>query len=131
MNKYDVLANLDIDSIGNNSVKSWIDALSDGEYLSNYDYSETIVNDAVSILESLNKTTFTVCDQSGVDIIARDFISTVARMARTESNELLFDLKFTIAGTTVAFYTGIDAQELIHFLGMIENGALWRIYHEL
>lgn len=66
-----------------------------------------------------------------VSSFARDFISTVARMARTESNELLFDLKFTIAGTTVAFYTGIDAQGLIHFLGMIENGALWRIYHEL
>lgn len=66
-----------------------------------------------------------------VSSFARDFISTVARMARTESNELLFDLKFTIAGTTVAFYTGIDAQGLIHTLGMIENGALWRIYHEL
>lgn len=66
-----------------------------------------------------------------VSSFARDFISTVARMARTESNELLFDLKFTIAETTVAFYTGIDAQGLIHFLGMIENGALWRIYHEL
>lgn len=66
-----------------------------------------------------------------VSNFARDFISTVARMARTESNELLFDLKFTIAGTTVAFYTGIDAHGLIHFLGMIENGALWRIYHEL
>lgn len=66
-----------------------------------------------------------------VSSFARDFISTVARMARTESNELLFDLKFTIAGTTVAFYTGIDAQGLIHTLGMIENGALWRIYHGL
>ena len=66
-----------------------------------------------------------------VSSFARDFISTVARMARTESNELLFDLKFTIAGTTVAFYTGIDAQGLIHTLGMIENGALWRLYHQL
>ena len=66
-----------------------------------------------------------------VSSFARNFISTVARMARTESNELLFDLKFTIAGTTVAFYTGIDAQGLIHTLGMIENGALWRIYHGL
>lgn len=66
-----------------------------------------------------------------VSSFARDFISTVARMARTESNELLFDLKFTIAGTTVAFYTGIDAPGLIHTLGMIENGALWRLYHQL
>lgn len=90
-------------------------------------------NIRISITAKYRRQAFSISRLYSEDVssFARDFVSTVARMARTESNELLFDLKFTIAGNTVAFYTGIDAQGLIHTIGMIENGALWRIYHGL
>lgn len=125
MNKYDVLANLDIDSIENNSVKSWIDALSDGEYLSNYDYSETIVNDAVSILERLNKTTFTVCDQSGVDIIhsIKGFDALIEKLSDyQEYNQTIIikiwgiDCVKKIKTTTIDYLDDLDIYQLIQSL---------------
>lgn len=125
MNKYDVLANLDIDSIGNNSVKSWIDALSDGEYLSNYDYSETIVNDAVSILERLNKTNFTVCDQSGVDIIhlIEGFDSLIEKLSDYQEYNQTIIIKIwgidcikKIKTTTIDYFDDLDIYQIIQLL---------------
>lgn len=58
LNKYDVLADLDIETNGNDNAKnveSWIAALSDGEYLSKFNYPEEAVNDAVELLERLNE----------------------------------------------------------------------------
>lgn len=71
LNKYDVLADLDIETNGNDNAKnvaSWINALSDGEYLSRFNYNESIVNDAVKLLERLNeRTQFIIFDaDSGV-----------------------------------------------------------------
>lgn len=60
LNKYDVLADLDIETNGNDNAKnveSWIAALSDGEYLSKFNYPEEAVNDAVELLERLNECT--------------------------------------------------------------------------
>lgn len=60
LNKYDVLAELDFETSGNNNAKnvdSWIAALSDGEYLSKFNYPEEAVNDAVGLLERLNECT--------------------------------------------------------------------------
>lgn len=60
LNKYDVLADLDIETNGNvnaKNVDSWIAALSDGEYLSKFNYPEEAVNDAVELLERLNECT--------------------------------------------------------------------------
>lgn len=53
LNKYDVLADLDIETNGTDNAKnvdSWIAALSDGEYLSKFNYPEEAVNDAVGLL---------------------------------------------------------------------------------
>lgn len=70
LNKYDVLADLDIETNDNDNAKnvaSWINALSDGEYLSRFNYDESIVNDAVELLERLNRTQFIIFDaNSGV-----------------------------------------------------------------
>lgn len=123
MNKYDVLANLDIDSIGNNSVKSWIDALSDGEYLSNYDYSETIVNDAVSILERLNKTTFVVCDRLGFWFQTNGFDALLEKLSDyPQSDEKILVHAWgeyrpiTIETTTIDYMDDLDIYQLIKSL---------------
>lgn len=60
MDKYDVLFDLNLDHEGERRVKSWIDALSDGEYLAKFDYTENAVNGAVEILEKLNDQYFAV-----------------------------------------------------------------------
>lgn len=59
MNKYDVLSDLDliVDEENAKNVDSWIAALSDGEYLSKFNYPEEAVNDAVGLLERLNECT--------------------------------------------------------------------------
>lgn len=66
--KYDVLAHLDIATTGDDNAKnvaSWINALSDGEYLARFNYDETIVNDAVELLERLNtRTQFVIFNSS-------------------------------------------------------------------
>lgn len=123
MNKYDVLANLDIDSIGNNSVKSWIDALSDGEYLSNYDYSETIVNDAVSILERLNLTDFDVCDRYGLLFQTNGFDSLLEKLSDYQKSEEKILIHawgeyrpITIETTTIDYLNDLDIYQLIQSL---------------
>ena len=60
MNKYDVLFDLNLDHEGERRVKSWIDALSDGEYLAKFNYTEDAVNGAVEVLEELNDQYFAV-----------------------------------------------------------------------
>lgn len=69
MNKYDVLSDLDliVDDENAKNVASWIAALSDGEYLSKFNYTEEAVNDAVDALERLNsRIDFVVSDGKGV-----------------------------------------------------------------
>jgi hypothetical protein len=60
MNKYDVLFDLSFAHESEKRVKSWIAALSDGEYLAKFDYSEDAVNGAVEVLEALNDQYFAV-----------------------------------------------------------------------
>lgn len=59
-NKYDVLFDLNLDHEGERRVKSWIAALSDGEYLAKFNYTEDAVNGAVEVLEDLNDQYFAV-----------------------------------------------------------------------
>ena len=69
MNKYDVLSDLDliVDDDNAKNVASWIAALSDGEYLSKFNYTEEAVNEAVDALERLNsRIDFVVSDGKGV-----------------------------------------------------------------
>lgn len=69
MNKYDVLSDLDliVDDENAKNVASWIAALSDGEYLSKFNYTEEAVNEAVDALERLNsRIDFVVSDGKGV-----------------------------------------------------------------
>lgn len=60
MDKYDVLFDLNLDHEGERRAKSWINALSDGEYLAKFDYTEDAVNGAVEVLEKLNDQYFAV-----------------------------------------------------------------------
>lgn len=69
MKKYDVLSDLDliVDDENAKNVESWIAALSDGEYLSKFNYTEEAVNDAVDALKRLNsRIDFVVSDGKGV-----------------------------------------------------------------
>lgn len=68
MNKFDVLSDLDliIDDDNAKNVASWIAALSDGEYLSKFNYTEDAVNDAVDALERLNdRIDFIITEENG------------------------------------------------------------------
>ena len=60
MNKYDVLFDLSFARKSEKRVKSWIAALSDGEYLARFNYTEDAVNGAVEVLEELNDQYFAV-----------------------------------------------------------------------
>lgn len=60
MNKYDVLFDLSFAHESEKRVKSWIAALSDGEYLARFNYTEEAVNGAVEVLEELNDQYFAV-----------------------------------------------------------------------
>lgn len=126
LNEYDLLADLDIDTNGNDdakTVKSWIDALSDGEYLSKYDYSESIVNDAVSILERLNLTTFVVCDRSGLLCQTNGFDYLLEKLSDyPQSNEPILIHAWgeyrpiTIETTTIDYLDDLDIYQLIKSL---------------
>lgn len=126
LNEYDLLADLDIDTKGNDdakTVKSWIDALSDGEYLSNYDYSETIVNDAVSILERLNLTDFDVCDRYGLLFQTNGFDSLLEKLSDyLQSDEKILIHAWgeyrpiTIETTTIDYLDDLDIYQLIQSL---------------
>ena len=59
-NKYDVLFDLSFAHEIDRRVKSWIAALSDGEYLAKFNYTEDAVNGAVEVLEDLNDQYFAV-----------------------------------------------------------------------
>lgn len=93
LNKYDVLAYLDIETNGNDNAKnvaSWINALSDGEYLSRFNYDESIVNDAVELLERLNeRTQFIIFDaDSGVvDSCHNGFDSLMETLSEIADND--------------------------------------------
>lgn len=93
LNKYDVLADLDIETNGNDNAKnvaSWINALSDGEYLSRFNYDESIVNDAVELLERLNeRTQFIIFDaDSGVvDSCHNGFDSLMETLSEIADND--------------------------------------------
>lgn len=126
LNEYDLLADLDIDTNGNydaKTVKSWIDALSDGEYLSNYDYSETIVNDAVSILERLNLTDFDVCDRYGLLFQTNGFDSLLEKLSDYQKSEEKILIHawgeyrpITIETTTIDYLDDLDIYQLIQSL---------------
>lgn len=126
LNEYDLLADLDIDTNGNDdakTVKSWIDALSDGEYLSNYDYSETIVNDAVSILERLNLTDFDVCDRYGLLFQTNGFDSLLEKLSDYQKSEEKILIHawgeyrpITIETTTIDYLDDLDIYQLIQSL---------------
>lgn len=126
LNEYDLLADLDIDTNGNydaKTVKSWIDALSDGEYLSNYDYSETIVNDAVSILERLNLTDFDVCDRYGLLFQTNGFDSLLEKLSDYQKSEEKILIHawgeyrpITIETTTIDYLDDLDIYQLIQQL---------------
>ena len=60
MDKYDVLFDLSFTHESEKRVKSWIAALSDGEYLARFNYTEEAVNSAVEVLEELNDQYFAV-----------------------------------------------------------------------
>ena len=60
MNKYDIIFDLELDHEGERRVASWIAALSDGEYLARFNYTEDAVNGAVEVLEKLNDQYFAV-----------------------------------------------------------------------
>lgn len=60
MNKYDIIFDLELDHEGERRVASWIAALSDGEYLARFNYTEDAVNGAVEVLEELNDQYFAV-----------------------------------------------------------------------
>ena len=93
LNKYDVLADLDFETKGNDNAKnvaSWINALSDGEYLSRFNYDEFIVNDAVELLERLNeRTQFIIFDaDSGVvDSCHNGFDSLMETLSELADND--------------------------------------------
>ena len=126
LNEYDLLADLDIDTNCNDdakTVKSWIEALSDGEYLSKYDYSESIVNDAVSILERLNLTTFVVCDRSGLLFQTKGFDSLLEKLCDypQSNDEILVHAwgeyrPITIETTTIDYLDDLDIYQLIQSL---------------
>lgn len=126
LNEYDLLADLDIDTNGNDdakTVKSWIDALYDGEYLSNYDYSEKIVNDAVSILERLNLTTFVVCDRLGFWFQTNGFDALLEKLSDyPQSDEKILIHAWgeyrpiTIETTTIDYLDDLDIYQLIQSL---------------
>lgn len=126
LNEYDLLADLDIDTNGNDdakTVKSWIDALSDGEYLSKYDYSESIVNDAVSILERLNKTTFVVCDRLGFWFQTNGFDSLLEKLSDYPQSDDVILINawgeyrpITIETTTIDYLDDLDIYQLIKSL---------------
>lgn len=126
LNEYDLLADLDIDTNGNDdakTVKSWIDALSDGEYLSKYDYSESIVNDAVSILKRLNLTTFVVFDRSGLLFQTKGFDSLLEKLSDyPQSDDVILIHTWgeyrptTIETTTIDYLDDLDIYQLIQQL---------------
>lgn len=60
MNKYDIIFDLELDHEGERRVASWIAALSDGEYLARFNYTEDAVNGAVEVLEKINDQYFAV-----------------------------------------------------------------------
>lgn len=83
----------------------------------------------ISITAKYRRQAFTISRHYSDDVpgFARDFISTVARMARANSSDLTFDLNYMIDSECIATYSAGNDVQLLEIISMVESGSLCRI----